>query len=192
MFHYCNHFLDVLSHIQWGSLSCAWQLVTKQHISSSGKAVFMSPVPECPCKFIEGWCLGSDSTNLTSKHRCHVFFTLTRCPRDELKNADHHDVMSICCPLIFTFSIQTVKYEFDFDFLPGVIVNKVIPPSRDNIFVSFSTFLTGEANSMVLMPIVFVEQCKIPVRINFFSLISISNNLPNLFKDSLHGHKVSL
>ena len=148
----------------------------------------MSPVPECPHKFIKGWCPGLDSTNLASKHRHHVFLY----PRDEFKNADCHDVVSICCPLIFTFSIQTVKYEFDFKFLPGVIVNEVIPPSRDNIFVLFLMFLTGKANSMVLMPIVFVKQCKTPVRTNFFGLISISNNLPNSFKYLLRGCKASL
>ena len=90
------------------------------------------------------------------------------------------------------FSIQTVKYEFDFNFFPGVIVNGVVPPSGDNIFVSVLMFLTCEVNSMVLMPIVFVKQCKTPVRTNFFSSIPISNNLPNLFKDLLCGHKESL
>ena len=112
----------------------------------------MSSVLECPYKFIEDWCPGSDSIDPASKHRHHVFFTLTRYPRDKLNNADCHDVVSICCPLIFAIIIQTVKYEFDFDFLPGVIVNEVIPPSRDNIFVAFLMFLTGKANSMVLMP----------------------------------------
>ena len=178
--HYRNHLLDVLSHLQWRSPSCAWQLATEQHVLSSGEAAFMSPVPECPCKFIKGWYPGSNSTNLASIHRHH----------DELKNADCHDVMSICCPLILTFS--TVKYEFDFDFLPGVIVNEVVPPSGDNIFVSFRTFLTGKANSMVLMSIIFVEQCKTPVKTNFFSLIPISNNLTISFKGSLHGNEASL
>ena len=105
----------------------------------------MSPVSECPHKFIEGLYPGSNSSNLVLKQRCHVFFTSTRYSRDELENADHHDVMSICCPLIFIFSIQTVKYELNFNILPGVIVNEVIPPSRDNIFVLFSMFLTGKA-----------------------------------------------
>ena len=166
--------------------------MTKQNVLSSGEAVFMSPVPECPYKFIEGWCPGPDSTNLALKHRHHVFLTLTRYPRDELENADCHDVLGICCPLIFTFRIQTVKCEFYFDFLPGVIVNQVISPSGDNIFFSFLMFLHGKMNSMVSMPIVFVKQCKTPVRTNFFSSISISNNLPNSFKDLLHGHEVSL
>ena len=91
-----------------GSPSCAQQLVTKQHVLRSGEAVLMCPVPDCPNKFIEGWCPGSDSTNSALKHRCHVFFTLTRYPRDELNNADHHDVVSICCPLIFTFAYSQV------------------------------------------------------------------------------------
>ena len=151
----------------------------------------MSPFPECPHKFIKGWCLGSNSTNPVLKHRHCVLFTSTRYPRNKLENADHHDVMSICCPLVFTLSIQTVKYEFDFDFLPGVIVNKVVPPSGDNIFILFSMFLIGKVNSMVLMPILFVEQCKTPVRTNFFSLIPISNSLLNSFKDSLCGHEAS-
>ena len=191
-FHNHNHLFDVLSHFWWRNPSCAQQLVTKQHVSCNAEAVFMSPVPECPYKFIYGWCLGLNSSNLASKHKCHVFFILTRYSRDELKNADCYDVMSICCPLIFTFSIQTVKYEFDFNFLPGVIVNEVVSPSGDNILVLFLVFLTGKVNSMVLMPIVFVKQCKTPVRTNFFSLIPISNNSLNSFKDSLCGHEASL
>ena len=105
----------------------------------------MSPVPECQYKIIEGWCPG-------------VLFTSTMYYKDELKIADCHNVVSIRHPLIFTFSIQTVKNEFDFDIFSGVSVNQVIPPTGDNIFVSFLMFLTGEANSMVSMPIVFVEQ----------------------------------
>ena len=152
----------------------------------------MSLVPECPYKFIKGWCPGSNSSNPVLKHRHHIFFASTMYSRDELENDDCHDVVSFSCPLIFTFSMQTVKYEFDFNFLPCVTVNEVIPPSGDNIIISFSTSLTGKANSMVLMPTVFVEQCKTPVKTNFFSLIPISNNLPDSFKGSLHGHEVSL
>ena len=94
----------------------------------------MSPVPECSYKIIEGWCQGSESTNPASKHGCSVVFALTMYPKDELKNADCYNVMSICHPLIFTFSIQTVKYEFDFDILPGVSVNQVIPPEITSVF----------------------------------------------------------
>ena len=176
-FHYPNHLFDVLSCFQWRSPSCAWRLATKQHNMGNGEAVLMSLVPECPYKFIKGWCSGLNSSYPVSKHRCHVFFTSTRYSRDELKNTDCHDVMSFSCPLILTFSIQTVKYEFDFNFLPCVTVNEVVSPSGDNVIL-FSTFLTGEVNSMVLMPIVFVEQCKTTVRTNFFSSIPISNNLP--------------
>ena len=142
----------------------------------------MSLVLECPHKFIKGWCPGLNSSNLVLKHRHHVFFASTRYSRDKLENADHHDVMSFSCPLVLTFSIQTVKYEFDFNFLPSVTVNEVDPPSRDNNVILFLMFLTGKANSMVSMPIVFVQQCKTPVRTNFFSSIPISNNLPDSSK----------
>ena len=143
-------------------------------------------------KIIKGWCPGLESTNLVSKHGCSVLFALTMYPKDELKNTDCHNVMSICHPLIFTFNIQTVKYEFNFNILPGVSVNQVVSSSGDGIFVSFLMFFTGEVNSMVSMPIVFVEQCKTPVRTNSFSLISISNNLLNSFYGLLCGHEVSL
>ena len=159
------------------------------HPMGNGEAVLMSLVLECPYKFIKGWCLGLNSSYLVSKHRHHVFFASTRYSRNELKDTDRHDVVSFSCPLILTFSIPTVKYEFDFDVLPCVTV---IPPSGDNIIILFLMFLTGKANSMVSMPIVFVEQCKTPVRTNFFSSIPISNNLPDLFKGLLRGHEASL
>ena len=65
----------------------------------------MSPVLKCLYKIIEGWCLASDSTNMALKHGRSVLFALTRYPRDELKNADRHDVVGIWSPLVFTFSI---------------------------------------------------------------------------------------
>ena len=129
----------------------------------------MSPISECPCELIKGWCSSLKPTNSVSEHSCNVLITSTRYPRNKAKNTHDHDVVGICSSLIFTLNIQAIKYEFNFNLLPGVVVDQVVSPSRDNICISSLKFFTSKANSMVSMPIVFVEKCKTPVRTIFFS-----------------------
>ena len=131
----------------------------------------MPPVSECPYELIKGWCSSLKPTNSVSEHRCSGLIALTRYPRNKLKNTRGHDVVGIHSSLNFTLSIQAIKYEFDFDLLLGVVVNQVISPSRDNICILSPKFFTSKVNSMISMPIVFVEKCKTPVRTSSFSLI---------------------
>ena len=85
------------------------------------------------------------------------------------ENTCSHDVMSFCYPLVLAFGIHAIKYEFNFDLLPAVAVNQVIPPSGDNIGISSLKFFTSKMKSVVSMPIVFVDKGQTPIRTISFS-----------------------
>ena len=79
--------------------------------------------------------------------------------------------MSFCYPLVLAFSIHAIKYEFDFDLLPGVAVNQIIPLSGDNIGILSLEFFTSKMKSVDSMHIVFVDKGQTPIRTILFSLM---------------------
>ena len=72
--------------------------------------------------------------------------------------------MSVSRPLVPTLSKQAVEYEFDFNLFSSVVVNQIFPPSNENICIPFPEFLSSEMNSVVLMPIVFINKGQAPIR----------------------------
>ena len=100
-----------------------------------------------------------------------VHVTSTWYFQNELKDTSGHDVMGLRCPLVLAFSIQAIEYEFDFDLFSGVVIDQVVPPSRNNIGISSLELFTSKMKSVVLMPIVFVDKSQTPIRTISFSLI---------------------
>ena len=66
--------------------------------------------------------------------------------------------------MVLAFSIQAIKYEFDFDLFPDVAINQVVPPSGDNIGILSLELLTSKTKPAVSMSIVLVDKSQTPTR----------------------------
>ena len=81
----------------------------------------------------------------------------------ELENTIGKDVMSIRSPLATAFCIETVKDILNFDFFPGVQINKVWPSSSSGIGVPPPQLFMCKLNVISPVSVVFIEQGNAPV-----------------------------
>ena len=79
--------------------------------------------------------------------------------------------MGLRCLLVPAFSIQAIKYEFDFDLFPGVVIDEVVLPYRDNIIILSLKLFTSKVKSVVSISIVSVNKSQTPLRTILFSSI---------------------
>ena len=88
----------------------------------------------------------------------------------ELENTIYKDVVSTMSPLDMAFCIETVKDILNFDFFPGVKINKVWSPSSSGIRVPLLQLFMSKLNVISSVPVIFIEQGNTPVIIIDFSL----------------------
>ena len=87
----------------------------------------------------------------------------------ELGNTISKDVVSIGSLLDTAFCIETVKDVLNFDFFPGVKINKVWLPSSSHIRVTPLQLFMSKLDAISPVPIIFIKQGNAPVIIIDFS-----------------------
>ena len=95
---------------------------------------------------------------LVLKIRSHVVCAPASNFPYKLENTISKDVVSIRSPLDMAFCIETVKDILNFDFFPGVQINKVWSSSSSGIRVPPPQLFMCKSNAISPVSIVFIKQ----------------------------------
>ena len=181
---YCNHFHNLVLNQKYWSGGRQWN----NTLLAIDKTLIIILILEGRYEIIETGSPALESTlllQLVLKIKSGVVNALTSNLPYELKNTVGREVKGIRGLLDLAFSIETVKDVLNLDLLPGVQVHKVQLPPSSGIGVSLSQFFMSKLNVISLVPIVLIEQGKIPVTIIDVSSSSIAAKIDlSLDRDS--------
>ena len=163
---YCNHPYNLSLDQRFWSSPVSWRQPAKQYTIGNWQNLIISLVIESPYEVIETGSSTSKSSiflQFVSKIKSGVVCAPASNLPYELKNTIGKDVVSIGSPLDMIFCIKTVKDILNFNFFPGVQINKVWSSSSSGIRVSPPQLSMCKSNAISPVSVVFIKQGNAPV-----------------------------
>ena len=163
---YCDHPHNLILDQRFWSFPVSWRQTAKQHAIGNQQNLIISFVVESPYEVIETGSSASKSSiflQFVSKIKSGVVCAPARNYTYELKNTISKDVVSIRSPLDMAFCIETVKDVLNFNFFPGVQINKIWSSSSSGIGVPPPQLFMCKSNVISPVSIVFIKQGNAPV-----------------------------
>ena len=163
---YCNHSHNLSLDWRFWSSLVSWRQMAKQYPIGNWPKLVISFVIKSPYEVIKtGGSVSKSSIFLpfVSKIKSSVVHAPASNFPYELKNTVGKDIMSIGSPLDMAFCIKTVKDVLNFDFFPGVQINKVWSSSSSCIRVPPPQLFMCKSNVISPVSVVFIKQGNAPV-----------------------------
>ena len=162
---YCDPHNLSLDQRFWSS-PVSWRQMVKQYTIGKQQNLTISLVVESPYEVIETGSSALKSSiflQFVLKIKSGVVCAPASNFPYELENTISKDVVSIRSPLDMAFGIETVKDVLNFEFFPGVQINKVWSSSSSGIGVPPPQVFMCKSNAISPVSIVFIEQGNAPV-----------------------------
>ena len=163
---YCDHPHNFSLDQRFWSSPVSWRQMMKQYTIGNRQNLIVSFVIESPYEVIKtGSSVLKSSIFLqfVLKVKSGVVCAPASNFPHELENTIGKDVMSIGSSLDTASCIETVKDILNFDFFPGVQINKVWSSSSSGIGVPHPQLFMCKSNAISPVSIVFIKQGNAPV-----------------------------
>ena len=157
---YCDHPHNLSHDWRFWSSPVSWRQTAKQHTIGNQQNLIIPFVIESPYEVIKTGSSALKSSiflQLVSKIKSGVVHAPASNFPYELKNTISKDVTSIGSPLDTAFCMKSVKDVLNFDFFPGVQINKVWSSSSSGIGVPSPQLFMCKLNVISPVSIVFIK-----------------------------------